>query len=76
MTEKVAKTPEKGKCPSCGTEVDVKRWTKVDRVFESIECLGCGNIHGRIIGPTYTGIWHYLGVTAAHELKISRRVQE
>jgi ferredoxin-like protein FixX len=71
MTEKTVKHLEK--CPICGTECPVVCWTKVDRVFESVDCLSCGKIHGRIIGPTYTGSWHYLGITEAHALKLSRR---
>lgn len=71
MAEKTVKHLEK--CPTCGTEGPVERWTKIDRVFESIECVGCGKIHGRIIGTAYTGSWHFLGITESHALKLSRR---
>lgn len=59
-------------CPGCGTLQPAERWIKVDKVFETVSCANCGNEWGRIIGTTFTGQWHPLGMVD-DGLKLSRR---
>jgi len=70
MTDKLTST---GQCPHCGATATIEHWTSAERIFETAECSSCGQIHGRIIGATWSGSWHYLGLSEAHALKLSRR---
>lgn len=63
----------KAECPNCRSkEATSNRWLGVDRVFETTECVEWGQLWGRIIGPTWSGQFHYLGITESHAFKLSR----